>query len=271
LGLPTQTSADGDERSILRLDRLHGGGQMKRMRLFLVLFALAALVPVFTDAALQTQRAQITVDISVQVTNPLGMRIPAPNTTNAVAGSGIVADFTVNPKEVPPRTFSAENVSLVPGTVVAQAVQQGGIEVRASMSPNPTGTLLYGGCTAVPIGCPGIMVPATAGAVTTVSCAYTVNVDTTVTNWTLQHGLFSDFESTLGAVAFSGHLMFNNSHVGTPLPSYTPFIVFSDGQSWVNVLASGGVKSMCVDLRITVPTSVLTGTYNSNATYTLLY
>ena len=49
---------------------------MKRARLFLVLFALAALVPVLSEAALQTQRAQIQVAISIVVTNPLGMRAP---------------------------------------------------------------------------------------------------------------------------------------------------------------------------------------------------
>ena len=65
--------------------------------------------------------------------------------------------------------------------------------------------------------------------------------------------------------------MYNNTHIATPLPAYTPFIVYSDGQSWAVAGTSGGVKTYCVDLQITVPTSVLSGMYSSNATYSLYY
>ena len=208
--------------------------------------------------------------ISIVVTNPLGMR--APPVPADTSGFGIAMREVVNRKEDPAAHAEAQNLSFLGGDVVAQSVQQGAVQVRASISPNPTGTLLYGGCPAQPVGCSGVVIPVNTGTVTTVTCPYTVSVDTTITNWTLDHGLFTDFENVpTGKVAFAGSLLFNNSHVGTPLPAYTPFIVFSDGQSWVNVLASGGVKTMCVDLQITVPTSVLSGTYNSNATYTLLY
>jgi hypothetical protein len=239
---------------------------MKRMRLFLVLFALAAAMPVIGDAALQSLRAQITVTITLNVTNPLGFR--APNATNS--GSAIAADLIVNKHEDPQRYPAAENLSFVGSNVVAQAVKQGAVQVRASISPNPLGTLLYGSCTAQPIGCSGIAEAVTAGTQATFPCAYEVVVDTTQTAWTLDHGLFSDFEEA-GTVAFQGKLMNNNSHIATPLPAYTPFAVFSDGQAWAVMGASGGMKTFCVDLRITVPTSVLTGMYSSNATYSLYY
>ena len=93
-----------------------------------------------------------------------------------------------------------------------------------------------------------------------------------MTYWSLDHGLFTDFEDVMtGHVAFSGKLMFNNSHLATPLPVYTPFIVYSDGSNWTLLQANGGMKTYCVDLQITVPNNVLSGTYASNATYSLYY
>lgn len=245
---------------------------MKRMRLFLVLFTLAAAMPVIVDASLQSQRAFITVNIALNVFNVLGMR--APGATNS--GSAIAARLIVNKDEDPRNYANAESLSFsdgqfVGGQVVAQAVKQGAVEVRASISPNPQGTLLYASCTGIPVGCPGVTENVTAGTQSTIACAYDVVVDTTQTAWTVEHGLVTDFENTLNQVAFSGHLLYNNSHIGAPLPVYTPFIVYSDGQSWIVMGASGGMKTFCVDLQITVPNSVLTGVYNSNAYYSLYY
>jgi hypothetical protein len=246
---------------------------MKRIRWALLLFVAAAAMPVFGDAALQSLRAQITVTITLNVTNPLGMRAPHPMDSGATnASSAIAATLFVNKNEDPRRFAAAENLSFTGDNVVAQSVKQGAVQVRASISPNPTGTLLYGGCTAQPVGCSGIAIPVTAGTVSTTSCAYTVTIDTAQTSWTLEHGLFTDFENiSSGAVAFSGKLMYNNTHIATPLPAYTPFIVYSDGQAWSVAGSSGGMKTYCVDLQITVPNSVLTGTYASNATYSLYY
>jgi hypothetical protein len=248
---------------------------MKRIRLFLVLFTLAALTPVFSDAALQSLRAQITVTITLVVTN-LGYAPHHETGSSAIAanGSGIVARLFVNKNEDPQNFPRAENLSFVDGNVggniVAQAARQGAVEVQASISPNPTGTLLYADCTAQPIGCGQVTIPVTAGSTSTTACAYSVVIDTTQTSWTLEHGLFSDFEQG-GVVGISGKLMFNNTHIATPLPAYTPFIVYSDGQSWAVAGTSGGTKTFCVDLKITVPTSVLSGMYSSNATYSLYY
>jgi hypothetical protein len=245
---------------------------MKRMRLFLALFTFAALVPVFSEAALQSLRATYTVLIILDVTNPLGYEkhaAPAP-AAGSNAGAGIVARMVVNRNE-DPRNYRAEQLSFAGGNLVAQNVKQGAVEVQASISPNPLGTLLYCSDSAVPVGCTSVTESVTAGTQATISCAYSMVVDTTQTNWTLDHGLFTDFENTMNVVAFPGKDMYNNTHIGTPLPSYTPFVVYSDGQAWAVAGASGGMKSFCVDLQITVPTSVSTGTYSSNATYSLYY
>ena len=242
---------------------------MKRLRPYLLLFALFAAVPLVVDASIQQIRSQVSVTITLDVTNPVlgatGHRAAAP------FGGAIAVRDVVNTNENPDR-YAAENLSFVGGDVVAQAVKQGAVQVRASISPNPTGTLLYGGCTAQPVGCSGVTIAATTGSVTTVTCPYTISVDTTKTNWSLDHGLFTDFEDVMsGTVAFSGKLMKNNTHLATPHPVYTPFIVYSDGQNWALVQANGGMKTYCVDLQITVPNSVLSGTYASNATYSLYY
>jgi hypothetical protein len=244
---------------------------MKRVRPFLLLFALFASLPLVVNASIQQIRAQVPITITLVVTNPLGMNAPkAPAGT--ATGFGIAMREVVNMKESPAAHAAAENLSFTGGNVVAQSAQQGAVQVRASISPNPTGTLLYGGCTAQPVGCTGVVIPVNTGSVTTVTCPYTVTVDTTITNWSLDHGLFTDFENgATGKVGFSGTLLRNNTHLTTPLPVYTPFVVYSDGQNWTLIQANGGMKTYCVDLQITVPNTVLSGTYSSNATYSLYY
>jgi hypothetical protein len=65
----------------------------------------------------------------------------------------------------------------------------------------------------------------------------------------------------------------NKTHLqsGTPQPAWTPYIVYSDGQSWVVAAASGLTKTYCVDLEVTLPISLAGGAYSSNAVYTLFY
>jgi hypothetical protein len=242
---------------------------MKRMRPYLLLFAFLAAIPLVVDASIQQVRAQVPITITLVVTNPI---LGSTGNGAAAPSGGVIAVRDVVNKNENPSHYAAENLSFVDKNIVAQAQRQGAVQVRASISPNPTGTLLYGGCPAQPVGCSGVTIPATTGTVTTVTCPYTVTVDTTVTNWSLDHGLFTDFEDVMtGHVAFSGKLMFNNSHLATPLPVYTPFIVYSDGSNWTLLQANGGMKTYCVDLQITVPNNVLSGTYASNATYSLYY
>lgn len=233
---------------------------MTRMRRALWLFALVALLPVVCEAVIQQQRAQIAVSITVNVSNPLGYRAPAASDTS---GGGIIAKLMLNPKESP-RQYRAESLSFTGPSVLAQ--NQGGVKVEASVSPNPAGTLLYSNT-------PGVIFSQMAGTTVTYTCPYTVTVSTTVASWTLEHGLFTDMEDPTHNYTFTGHDVANNTHLqlGTPKPAFTPFIVFSDGQSWTIADTNGLTKTYCVDLKITVPAANLTGQYSSNAVYTLLY
>jgi hypothetical protein len=227
------------------------------IRRALLVFTVLALLPVVTDALIQQQRDQIQVNITINVTpNPLGM-VHGP----ATSGSAIVAKLILNPKEKP-RAFHAESMNF--SSAVAQAANQGAVRVEASISPNPLGTLLYSNQT-------GVVFNQEAGTNVTYTCPYTVTVSTTQTAWTLEHGLFTDFAGTAGV--FTGHDVLNNTHLqaGTPQPNFTPFIVFSDGQSWVVAAASGLTKTYCVDLEINLPITLAQGAYSSNAVYTLFY
>jgi len=233
---------------------------MTRIRRAMLLFAIVAALPVVTDALIQQQRAQIQVSITINVTpNPLGYAEPPAATDTSV--NGIVARMVLNTKESPSR-YRAENLAFDKGRWVAQS--QGGIKVEATVTPNPNGTLLVSNL-------PGVQENQEAGTTVAYPCAYTVTVTTTQTAWTLEHGLFSDFSGFGGS--FTGHDAANKTHLttGTPQPAYTPFIVYSGGQSWVIAASSGLTKSYCVDLQITLPISLAGGAYSTNAVYTLFY
>lgn len=233
---------------------------MTRLRRAMLLFAIVAALPVVTDALIQQQRAQIQVSITINVTpNPLGYA--APPSAAGTSVNGIVARMMVNAKESPSH-YHAESLAFASGRWIAQS--QGGIKVEATVTPNPNGTLLVSNL-------PGVQFSQEAGTTMTYTCAYTVTVTTTQTAWTLEHGLYSDFSGFSGS--FTGHDAANKTHLstGTPQPSYTPFIVYSDGQSWVIAASSGLTKSYCVDLQVTLPISLAGGAYGTNAVYTLFY
>lgn len=235
---------------------------MIRIRRALLIFALVALLPVVCEAVIQQQRAQIAVSITINVTpNPLGYA--APPAASDTSGRGIVAKLMLNAHETP-KQYRAESLTFTGGNVVAQS--QGGVKVEASVSPNPAGTLLYSNT-------PGIVESQEAGTTITYTCPYTVTVSTTVASWTLEHGLFTDMEDLTDSTSFTGHDIANNTHqqLGTPKPAYTPFIVFSDGQSWTIADTNGLTKTYCVDLQVTIPIATTGGQYSSNAVYTLLY
>ena len=242
---------------------------MKRARTLFIILASLIAIPVIVSASIQTQRAQITVTITINVTPaPLAL-VPraqsAATDTSQAEHSGIVAALSINQGEKLRPQYHAENVSYVGSEIVAQtAAQQKSVRVDAEVSPNPNGTLLVSNQT-------GVIINQTAGTTMTYSCIYTVKVTTTVTNWSLDHGLYSDFlDPTLG-VSFAGSDVSNNSYLSTPHPAYTPFIVFSDGQAWALLQANGTTKTYCVDLKVALPASAAQGSYASQATYTLLY
>jgi hypothetical protein len=245
---------------------------MKRLRSYLLLLAILIAVPVVVDATIQQQRAQITVTITINVTpNPLGMN-PAPKAqsgpgaTDTAQSQGIVADLSFHQiRSLGGNSAHAEMLQFVPGNVVAQTVnQQKAVKVEAEVSPNPLGTLLVSDQS-------GVTVNQTAGTTVTYSCLYHVSVTTTITNWSLDHGLYSNFYDSGNSTSFAGSNVANNSYLSTPQPAYTPFVVYSNGQSWALLQENAGSKTYCVSLKIAVPASASQGAYSSQATYTLLY
>ena len=232
---------------------------MKAFRIALVAFAMLVLIPTIVQA-IQTQRGQIGVTIIINVTpNPLGLAMPPPPT------GAVVAKATL--RGAPPaieRRFEAEQLHFTGAPVmVAQNVQKG-VKVEASIAPNPTATLLYSDQTAV-------VVNAEAGVATVFSCAYHVTVHTTITSWSLDHGLSVDFNDGAGNT-FLGKYVGNNSYVATPRPTATPFTVYADnGGTWNLLQTNGGIQTYCVDLTINMPITTPQGTYSSNAVYTLFY
>jgi hypothetical protein len=234
---------------------------MIRMRPFLLAFAVLSALPVVVVASIQQQRAQITVTITVDVTpTPIAMR--PPQAQPGASGQAIAAHLVLNRQENPNRVFRAENLTFADGDLVAATTNQGAVEVRASIAPNPSGTLLYSDQS-------GVIIDQMAGTTQTYSCEYHVTVDTTITNWSLDHGLYTDFEGSAGT--FTGHDMLNNSYLSTPLPTYTPFIVYNDGQNWALLQANTKTKTYCIDLKLTIPSTTAQGSYSSNAVYTLYY
>uniref|UniRef100_E6Q476 Uncharacterized protein n=1 Tax=mine drainage metagenome TaxID=410659 RepID=E6Q476_9ZZZZ len=218
-----------------------------RAALFAAFIALATVAVAL--ATFVQQRDQIAVTIIVNVTPAPRMAAYAPTATT---GSDIRAAFTLDTK----RAVRAGAISL--NNLVAQ--NQQAVRVEASVQPNPLGTLLVSNQNSVTIN-------ATAGTTVVVPCAYTVTVDTTITYWELYDGLFADFSST-----FPGNDLANNTYITTPLATATPFFVYSDnGGHWAALETSGGIKTYCVDLTLTIPVSVSGGTYSTNAVYTLYY
>ncbi|MBV8637320.1 MAG: hypothetical protein JO322_04495 [Candidatus Eremiobacteraeota bacterium] len=232
---------------------------MKKFKAAIVAFAVLVLMPIVVQA-LQTQRGQIGVTIIINVTpNPLGIAAP-PSGAGAIVAK---ASLRGAPSSVS-RVFEAQQLHFTGGaSVVAQNVQRG-VKVEASIAPNPTATLLYSDQNAV-------VVNAEAGVATVVPCAYHVTVHTTVTSWSLDHGLSNDFSDGSGD-SFLGGSVANNSYVATPRPTATPFTVYADnGHTWNLLQTNSGIQTYCVDLTVNMPISTPQGTYSSNAIYTLFY
>jgi hypothetical protein len=238
-----------------------------KKRPFLWAFILAILVP-SAALALTSQRAQIAVAIVVNVTpNPLGYVH-----SRGGSGSGVI---TVRARlhDASPameRAFEAQQLHFVPvsdaqSMVIAQSTKQKAVEVEAEVTPNPTATLLTSNV-------PQVTLNAEAGVNTLFTCAYMVKVDTTVSNWQLKDGLFTDFSS--GTSSWSGTDLYHSTYVSAPIPAESPFVVYSDnGGSWhiINGAYYSGVQNFCVDLTLEIPIATPQGTYSSNAIYTLYY
>lgn len=204
---------------------------LRRYFLFLALVAFVIAGGAQALATLQQQRSQISVNIQVNVT-------PAPLSYN---GPG--APF--------------------PLTVAFQSAQSA-VRVQAVVSPNPNATLLY-------YNNPQVVINQTAGTTVTYTCAYTVTAHkSSATIWNLYDGLSNDFSGS----GFPGSDLDNNTYVqgGTPQPAATPFVVYPDNNnSWYKRVSGTSPTTYCVDLTLTIPSSVAGGAYSTNAVYTLYF
>ncbi|MFN2527847.1 MAG: hypothetical protein ABR584_03925 [Candidatus Baltobacteraceae bacterium] len=215
------------------------------LRAGLLVFAFFALYFSMNSGSqagfIQQQRAQQAVNITINVApGPYGY---APSSGSAIAlarrlGRG----------------------SAMEPQIIAQATQRS-VPVEANVTPNPLATAFAIVPSSVGIGAQA------GGPPVTITCAYTVKVQTTVTSWTVDEGLSNDFSAS-----FNGNNLANNSYLSTPHPSPTPFVVYPDNNNaWTIMDKNTLTKTYCVDLTITVPVTVLSGAYQTNAIYTLFY
>lgn len=216
-----------------------------RQKLFLLAGLLCAL-PVAAQAAFQQPRLQTVVNIQINVTNPLG-RLPVPMES-----------------PLPYIIGRAESLHFSGSQVIAQA--QKAVRVEAEVSPNPNATTLYTDQTS-------IIINATAGQPITLTCPFKVFVNYSTAAWNLRDDLYTDFIGSAGGSMPGGTLQ-RDYYItpGSPVNAPVAFNVYSDnGGNWTSIESSTGSKVYCVNLALTVPTSVYTGTYSSNAIYTLYY
>ena len=215
------------------------------LRACLIAFAFAAIyfsMQSGSDAGfIQTQRAQRAVNIIVNVT-------PGPY--------GYLPSREIGRK----RAYGGGADASAP-QIIAQASVQHAVPVEANVTPDPTATLFM----VTPN--TGTISATAGGPSVTVVCAYTVKVQTAITAWTVDQGLSNDFSSS-----FNGTNLANNTYLVLPNPTATPFTVYPDNNNAWSILAKGsGTETFCVDLTITIPVTVLSGVYTTNAVYTLFY
>lgn len=225
---------------------------MRGVRAVFLVLASAAFGLALCEASmagfLQQQRAQTSLYVQVNVTPAPLVMAPeqrAPFDFAAQRGKGSAAGF---------------DAARLHGVVIAAT--QGSVPVQANVQASATGPLLTLSTTALNIS-------QQAGTTQTYPCPFTVAITTSVTSWTLQSGVTADF-----AGSFPGNDLAYNLYVGSP-PSpetFTAFVVYpKNNNAWANAATSGGNKTYCVDLQVTIPAAVPGGTYSTNAVYTLLY
>jgi hypothetical protein len=232
--------------------------RLQRAALFLLAgIALALALTRPGSALLQSQRAQIGVTIVVNVTPSPIAYAPRVIAQQVTAAPPIMARLAMRARGSQDAVDSTASLDL--RNMVAVQQKQSALRVQATVTPNPTGTLLVSNL-------PTATMSGTAGTTVKASCVYTVSVNTSITSWTLDDGLSANF-----ATGFSGTNLANDTYLNgaTPKPTSTPFVVYPS--AWAAVVSNGLSKTYCVDLTIAIPGSVAGGTYSTNAVYTLYY
>ncbi|HEV3155169.1 MAG TPA: hypothetical protein VGZ02_15275 [Candidatus Baltobacteraceae bacterium] len=233
------------------------------LRRYCVVLAFAAFVVAGGSealATLQQQRDQIAVNVLVNVTpapvgyNGAGPRIALGMTMRA-RGSAIFDAF---------QTSDQTPIRIGGRTHLAFQTAQSALRVQAMVSPNPNATLLY-------YNNPQVVINQQAGTTASYSCAYTITVDKTISPaWNLYDGLSNDFSG----MSFPGKDLANNTYLqgAHPNPTATPFIVYPDNNNnWYKRASATTAATYCIDLTLTIPSSVPGGAYSTNAVYTIYF
>lgn len=238
---------------------------MNRLRMLFVTAGIIVFGVLFARpvlATIETQQDQIGITIVVTVSpTPIAY---VPHAVPASSGVGtIVASMSVHRAPAAmQRVFRAESLHFIGSPrVIAQAQVQHGVLVQAEVTPNPNATLLYSNNNLVSMS-------AYPGQTVFLSCAFTVTVDSTK-SWSLDEGLSNDFASD-----WNGRTLANNTYVSaaTPKPTATPYIVYADdGKAWSLAGTGKAMTTYCVDLTLNVPATIASGTYSTNAIYTVLF
>jgi hypothetical protein len=198
------------------------------------------------------QRSQQTVYILVNVTGIARNRTPA----RPVQDDAIAARFALRAKGSQP---SVDAVAFSGATTLVAQTQRA-VRVEAEVTPNPNATLLVTNQS-------NITLNGTAGTTITQQCAYTLTSNAvTISSWTIKQGLASDFTTS-----WPGRNLANNSYLqaATPQPTATPFVVYPS--AWTIMATNGNQKTYCVDLTLTIPSTIPTGAYSTTAVYTIWY
>jgi hypothetical protein len=152
-----------------------------------------------------------------------------------------------------------------PASPVTIAANQGSAKVNANVIADPNATLLVLNKTLYSM-------TQTAGSTVLYSCAFTFQVGvSSTTSWTLDDGLASDFGGGLSAsaVAFTAY-----PTPGSPpaSPIWTNFInYYTNNNNWQVTAHATGPITECVDLKVTLPSSLPAGQYSATAVYSLYY
>ncbi|HUA09005.1 MAG TPA: hypothetical protein VMA98_06990 [Candidatus Acidoferrales bacterium] len=243
---------------------------MTRLRLLFVAVALLVLSVLWTQpvqATIASQQSQISVLVVVDVVGtPVPTATPVgylPFASPAQAGQPVISSVAVRRLTTSQeRPFQAESLEFSgdDSTIVAQAQVQNPLLVQAEVSPNPKATLLVSDYPTVTMTAPP------GGSASLPACYFTVKVNMSTT-WSLEQGITNDF-----VTGFPGTDLRNNTYKNsaTPQPTSTPYVVYADDGSEWSVLGSGtAITTYCVDLTVTVPSSVTDGPYSTYAVYTL--
>jgi hypothetical protein len=152
---------------------------------------------------------------------------------------------------------------LTPFVVVG--ANQGAAKVNANVISDPNANLLV-----VNPDAPYTMTQ-TAGTTATYTCPFTVQVNYKTTPYTLYDGLASDFATGFPSTDLAWAVYASTSSPPSPETFTGYYNYYTNNKVWQVTKSTAGIQTFCVDLRLTVPSTVAPGTYYATVAYSLYY